>query len=357
MRAGQSAVEVPHLPVVVQQRAQRPGQPGPVAGVGVRPVPAVRVLAEEPAGPGGEVGGDGGEAERRRRAGQVAGGGGDRALRPGGPARAEVPQHRQQREAGQEPDPAPLHAAGQPEQDAAAEAPRPGAEPGGPGGQPLPHPVPVENQAAEAGQHEQREEDVEQGEAALHDGQPVDGEQQAGDAAEQGGAGHPADHPDEDQHAQGAGDRGRHPPADRPVAEDPDPRRDQPLPERRVHDEHVAGVVLVALAQQLHALGGVVDLVELLLRREADPPQPDGGGDERDDPGGHPGQRLVGRHPGQPRQGRAGAAPPRLPGRTRGVECWRLQRRGHARDGMWRRWAPPSARSCARRADADRRPR
>ena len=136
------------------------------------------------------------------------------------------------------------------------------------------HLVAVENQRAEAGDDEQLQEDVEQRDAGLHDREPVEGEQQAGDAAENVGPEHPAGDADQQQHADDPGQRRGETPADLVVAEDRRRPGDQPLAQRRVHDEHVAAVVLVPVAQQLLRLGRVVDLVEHLALGPVESPQP-----------------------------------------------------------------------------------
>ena len=89
-------------------------------------------------------------------------------------------------------------------------APGPGSpEPGSPsaagrGGEPRPGPVPVDHQQAEGGQHPEHDEDVEDRGAAQHQLQAVQRQQQPGDAAEQGRAGHPADDPGQHQDRQRA---------------------------------------------------------------------------------------------------------------------------------------------------------
>ena len=94
----------------------------------------------------------------------------------------------------------------------------------------------------------------------------------AGDAAEQVGPEHPArDAGDQDDGQAAERSPGNAAPAaNATVSLSPNSadvlQRDQPLAQRRMHDEHVAAVVLVAVAQQLLRLGRVVGLVEDLAR-------------------------------------------------------------------------------------------
>ena len=89
---------------------------------------------------------------------------------------------------------------------------------------------------------------------------------------------------------------------DKPLPNKSGTPRDQPLPERRMHDEHVAAVVLVPVAQQLLRFDRVVGLVEDLLVREAERPEPGESaedGQSRDDQPAHPRTRVAPRHEGR----------------------------------------------------------
>jgi len=69
-------------------------------------------------------------------------------------------------------------------------------------GQPRPGRVAVDEQRAERGQEEEHQEDVEDAGAAERELQAVQGQQQPGGAAEQGGAGQPPGDPAHDQDGQ-----------------------------------------------------------------------------------------------------------------------------------------------------------
>ena len=169
-------------------------------------------------------------------------------------------------------------------------------------GQPVAEPVPVGGQAGDRRDQEERQEDVEQGDPRHHEGQPVEGQQQPGEAADQGRPGHPADQPDGDQDQQRAEDQRREPPAERVHPEHLLADGDQPLADRRVHDERrrvscitsrlpatilalasVRPVPLVAELQQRVGVLGVVGLVEdqLVGIAEIDHPDHEGDGGDR----------------------------------------------------------------------------
>ncbi len=270
---------------------------------------------------------------------------------PGEPPGAHIPGQGQQGERGQHVQRVPLGADGQPEAQAGRDPPGPddqgrsetALQIGDPGslqvvGQPVAEPVPVGGQAADRRQQEEGEEDVEQGDPRHHEGQAVEGQQQPGQAADQGRPGHPADQPDGDQDQQRAEDQRREPPAERVHPEQLLATGDQPLAHRRVHDErgsvlHGVEVArddlgvgvrlpapLVSVLQQGIRVLGVVGLVEDQLVGIAQIDDPD---DERhggDRHGDHPAGDLVGRHRQpepidgaqgslrRPRRGRRGSA-------------------------------------------------
>ena len=265
----------------VPQRPQRVRDPRPV---GVRvllgPVPALGVLAAEPAGEGGQVGQHREHAQRPGGAGQPAaqrgaGRAGHAALPPG----RAVPEQREDGEERQEVDAGPLHPGRAAEQHPGGDPPPPRAE-GEPGRgtgvrpDPGPHPVAVDHQAGHRADHEGLQEDVEQPDPADGEREPVQRHQQARDQPEQGGTGEPAGQPGQHDHRDGPGDQAGEPPAGAVVAEDPDAQGDQQLAQRRVDDEGVAAVVLVAPLDHLVGLGRVVRLVEEQVAGVGQVPQP-----------------------------------------------------------------------------------
>ena len=108
----------------------------------------------------------------------------------------------------------------------------------------------------------------------TREGEPVEGEQQAGEETEQRRPGQPPRQPHEDDDRDGAGHRAREPPAQGLVAEQLLAHRDQPLAQGRVDDEGVAAVVLEPPGQEIPGLGRVVGLVEQQVARVGDVPEP-----------------------------------------------------------------------------------
>ncbi len=214
-------------------------------------------------------------------------------------------------------------------------------------GEPVAEPVAVRGQAGHRGDDEEGEEDVEQRRTRHHEREPVEGEQQTGQPAQQGRTGDAADQADGDQDQQGAEDQGREPPAEGVHPEQLLAGSDQPLADLRVNDEApavlhhvgraaghagvgVAGpVAFVAELEQRVGVLGVVGLVEDQLVGIAQIHQAhhegDGGDREGDQPAGEP----VGRHrhaqplEGGPRLVRDGWASPH---RARGVGWLRVSR-------------------------------
>jgi hypothetical protein len=117
------------------------------------------------------------------------------------------------------------------------------------------HPVAVDDQAGDGGHHEDLQEDVEQADPRDDEGEPVQGQQQAGDQPQQGGAGQPPGQPDQHDDGDRPGHRRREPPAQARVAEQVLAGGDQPLAQRRVDDERVPAVVLVPQVSSSQRLG------------------------------------------------------------------------------------------------------
>ena len=131
--------------------------------------------------------------------------------------------------------------------------------------QPITHLIAVDQQAAEGGQYEQREEDVQHAHAILHMGQPVADEQHASDPAEQSRSGQSPGDPNDQQDHDCAGDGRGDPPTPWVITEPVLTSADEPLAQWRVHDQlvTVTWVVLVsAVADQLPCLWYVMLLVE-----------------------------------------------------------------------------------------------
>jgi hypothetical protein len=172
-----------------------------------------------------------------------------------------------------------------------------------PTGPPL---VAVEHQAAERGQDERHQEDVQQGRPGQHEVHPVEGQQQSGGAAEDRRAEQPARDPDQQEHRQRAEHGSRDPPAELTVGEpatvpaapeQPFPDADEPFAQRGM-DHEVAPVVLGPpldpVVEQLLTLGGVVDLVEDLAGWVGQADEAERGRDEDDHAGGKPRLRIPG---------------------------------------------------------------
>ncbi|MPM37945.1 Ribosomal RNA small subunit methyltransferase I [bioreactor metagenome] len=167
--------------------------------------------------------------------------------------------------------------------------------------QPGPHRVPVPHQACHRGHQEGRLEDVEQREPAHREREPVDAEQDAGDAGDQVRSGQSAGEQHRRGHQQGAEHHRHEPPAEGVHPEHRLAQPDQQFAHRRVHDElrrgahlverpvddQVVGVVgpgpLVAVPEHRPGVLGVVRLVEDQLVRVAEVPDPQQEGDQRDD--------------------------------------------------------------------------
>ena len=255
-----------------------------VCGCCCGPVPALRRLAEEPAGERGQVGEHRHGAQRPRRPGQPA------AQRRPGRAR-RTPASRQaarsqnsERTAKKARNQTPLHftAQAQPNRKPAGDPPAAGAEPEAGAGHPVAavpdpraHPVAVDDQAGDRADDEHLQEDVEQAD-------PRRGRTRSRRAASSRPATRPSSVEPVSRRASrvrtttaivpATADGNRQP--KRVVAEQLLADRDQPLAQRRVDDERVAAVVLVTPGQQLVGLGRVVRLVEEQVVRVADAPQP-----------------------------------------------------------------------------------
>ena len=265
----------------------------------------VLVRVDQPAGPGGDIDHEGdadqleerGYAVHQRRAEH-------RASDPEQAPRTAAPRPRQDAESGQREEGRPLGADRQPERHPAEQQPRaqqdaayraeaashpvrrqttqPGAEP-----------VAVVDQAGDAAEHEERDEDVEQGEPGEHQVQPVEAEQQPRDAAQHGRPGEPTGQPDHDQDHQRTDHRRGDSPAERIHPERLLAEGDQPLPGLGVHDQRrVVGpdarrasvedplvrllhvVADVAVVEHRPGVLGVVGLVEREVPRRAQVPHP-----------------------------------------------------------------------------------
>ena len=309
VRRGQAVVEGQPLRVLVPQRPQRARDEREVGlGVLLGPRLALGGLTQEPAGEAREVGEHRDDGQRPHRAREPApqrgaGGPGHPRLAP----RGAVPEQRQDREERQEPDAAPLHRAGAAEEDAGGDPPAARPEPEtrrGPGRpDALAHRVAVDHETGDGAEHEHLQEDVEQADPREREGEPVEGEQQAGQEAEQGRPRQPPGQSHEDDDRDGPGHRAREPPAQRVVAEQLLAGRDQPLAQWRVDDEGVAAVVLEAPGEELVRLGRVVGLVEEPVGRVADVPEPAEQAGDAEDRGEDPGQSPV------PGEGRGAVAP------------------------------------------------
>lgn len=258
---GQADVEVVHLVLVVPQAAQPVREqpaPGGVLALGGRPVAVVALVRDDPAGPRHDV-----RDDRHRDRGDE---GGDqvaaqhRPVRVHGPcraARADVPQDRHQAERGQDVEAVPLRGEGQAQHHARRQPPWPPSQAQGlrdPGvraqhpllvhrqrvGQSAAGMVPVGHQAAERGQHEEHDDQVEQRGPAHHEMQPVHREQQPRQTAQERGAEQPPADPAQQEHGDRAQHRHHEAPAERREAEHLLAEPDDPLADRRMH--HIARV-------------------------------------------------------------------------------------------------------------------
>ena len=207
------------------------------------------------------------------------------------PPRAGAPQPGEQAEDGQRVDRGPLRAAREPEADPAEDQPGSPPRPCRPGGQPVAQPLAVGDHAVHAAEREERQEDVEQREPRQHELEAVDGEQQAGDEAEDRRAGDAPGEAAHQQDHQRADHRRRRPPAGGVHPEDLDPGGDQPLADLGVDDhrrtvqeqpgqvaveDRLVGVLdvaaHVAVVEQRPRVLGVVGLVEGERVRRAEVP-------------------------------------------------------------------------------------
>ena len=297
-------------------RAQRPDRrrhPGPAERnaqpeqvqmgrrrVGLGPVPSPPVLTGEPTEIGQQVRPD---REREQRTdGRQHRAARDRAGRTAharGLERAAVPHDGEDDEQDEERQRRPLDRARETEHDAGEQPPRPWAQRrhalcqvgsvGDQVGQPAAHLITVEHEAGERGEDEELQEHVQDRRARQHQRKAVARDQQPGDRTEQIRSGHSPGDAGHHDHGERAEDRREHPPAEgvrKPVAEQAAAPADQPLTQRRMDDEQVAAVVLVAEAQQFLALDRVVRLVEDARVREAERPEPGEAADDRE-AGGH----------------------------------------------------------------------
>ena len=173
-------------------------------------------------------------------------------------------------------------------------------------------PVAVGDQARDRAEDEERQEDVEQRQPRQHELQAVEAEQQPGDQAEGGRAGHPAGQPAHHQHHQRA-DHGRgDPPAERVHPERLLAQRDQPLAglgvddhrrvvgpqtRRRAVEDLLVGAVdvaaRVAVVQQRPRVLGVVGLVELEDLGRPELPEPQEQRQQREADAGRPADDRV----------------------------------------------------------------
>ena len=127
--------------------------------------------------------------------------------------------------------------------------------------------VAVDDQAAERGDDEHRQEAVQQCGARGDEADPVGDQQQTGDAADQRGPADATRDARHQQHEDHAADRTGESPAQAVVAEDRLADRDQLLADRWVHHQPVAGVVLDAVV--VHHLPGLRRVVLLVEDRGA----------------------------------------------------------------------------------------
>ncbi len=240
-----------------------------------------------------------------------------RAAGSGDAAGADVPGDGEEAEGGQDVEAVPLGGEGEAQAEPGGEAPGPPAQAQAArdagvgahdavragregGGQPGAGLVAVDEQAAEGGQDEEHQHQVEQGGAAHHEVQAVHGQQQTGQAAEEGRAEEAAADAAEHQYGEGA-EQGRHePPAERFQAEEPLADADDVLADRRVDDvggvggdldrgrvgeDRGVGVLrpahLEAAVDEGPRVLRVVRLVEYHRLRAAQVPEPQHPGEER----------------------------------------------------------------------------
>jgi hypothetical protein len=186
--------------------------------------------------------------------------------------------------------------------------------------------VPVDDHAAERGQHEEHQEDVQDAGPGQHEFQAVQGHQQAGQAAEQGGSGHPSRDAADQQDGERPEHRAGEPPAERVQPEQPLTDRDQQLAHLGLDHvltaagagalrEQAGGVPgldqrvgvadrdpLDAVLQDAPRVLDVVGLVEDQRPRHAQPveaqPRPERGDEQRAEPAPRPVVGHRGREPG-----------------------------------------------------------
>ena len=201
-------------------------------------VPVVAGAGHQPVGPGRGVDDQRDHDERERQPQGVAQRAADERRQARGPAGADVPRDAEAAEPDDVPGRDPLGPHRQAQHDAAHHLPLAQAEPGPgvpavPAGDPLgqlgPGLVPVDDHAAERGQHEEHQEDVQDAGPGQHELQAVQGHQQPGQAAEQGGPGHPPRDAADQQDGQRPEHRAGEPPAERVQPEQPLTDRDQQL--------------------------------------------------------------------------------------------------------------------------------
>ena len=123
--------------------------------------------------------------------------------------------------------------------------------------------IAVDDQRAERGKHQERQESVEQRGARHHEADPVGNDQQPRDRADERRAADPPHDPHHQRHHDDSEHRAGEPPAQPGVAEQRLADRDQLLAHRRMHDQAVTGVVLdPVVVQHLPGLWRVMLLVE-----------------------------------------------------------------------------------------------
>ena len=238
-----------------------------------------------------------------------------RTARTGHPTRRDVPPDGEQTECSDKEEGVPLGGQRRTEQDSGDDAPRAESESGTevgaleviePGGSAPTTVLTIEDERPERRQEEERQRQVEERRAAHHQMKPVDGEQEAGDRAEDRGAGHPAYEAGEQQNAQGAENRNGDPPPEGIHPEELLSCGDDPLAERRMDDVRrgvgedveiaaenpfirlVDEVLLVAVVQQAVGILGVVRLIEDEDTRLAKLPEAQEAGQGGDGEGTHP---------------------------------------------------------------------
>jgi hypothetical protein len=155
--------------------------------------------------------------------------------------------------------PAPLGAARQPEAHPGQHLPRPENPQTV---ESVRHPVVIGHQASDRADDPERQEPVEQGEPGHHDVHAVEGEQEAGEAADDRRSGEAPHQSGQHQHRERADDRGRDAPAERIHPERRLAERDEPFAGLGVHDlRGLAGDEQVGEVSGGDALVGSLDVV------------------------------------------------------------------------------------------------